>query len=391
MNTNAKPHVLLLMAAALAMLLGIVAIHEIFAQNKTTVTTQRTVAAPRVMPPTAQQHWKKSWTRPIGDSLTGAPAAWSNGWVVTTRKGTFAALDNKGRMLWKYAYSNFCFAGSPVVAGSHVVAVSDDGDVLALEAATGKLLWRVKVDGVYHHGPIAVRTGDSWQVVLVSAADGVLSRLDLKDGRIICQSEGTNRTDGEPGCDGAYLAYGNCDAAVHIFSLTNCAQLAEVPVDADAAGGNGGSMPGGVMAGGVLVSHGRVYGGTGGGELICVDVAASNVAWRTNVASGSAFNTPLAAGSLILMGTRDGDVDAFDAQRGDRKWQTALHEAVNTLCVVDDAVFAVSGGALVGLRLADGTVFMKLPVGDEVSGPVWNGHTLVVAPDGGNVVGFTGE
>ena len=64
---------------------------------------------------------------------------------------------------------------------------------------------------------------------------------------------------------------------------------------------------------------------------------------------------------------------------------------VKSLCVVDDAVFAVAGGSLVGLRVKDGREFLKMPVGDDVEGPVWNGSLLVVAADGGNVIGFRGE
>ena len=79
------------------------------------------------------------------------------------------------------------------------------------------------------------------------------------------------------------------------------------------------------------------------------------------------------------------------ARTGAAQWQVSLSNAVKSLCVVDDAVFAVAGGSLVGLRAKDGGRFMKLPVGDDVEGPVWNGHILVVAADGGNSIGFRGE
>ena len=135
----------------------------------------------------------------------------------------------------------------------------------------------------------------------------------------------------------------------------------------------------------------KVQGGTGGGELVCVDVAGSNVAWRVFMTADVAFNTPVAAGNLVIMGSRDGKVTAFAARDGAEQWQVSLSNVVKSLCVVDDAVFTVAGGALVGLRVKDGRRFLHVPIGDDVDGPVWNGRILVVAADGGNVIGFKGE
>ena len=223
-------------------------------------------------------------------------------------------------------------------------------------------------------------------------ARGVLRCLDAKDGQLQHQSKPTHESDGEPGCDGQHLAYGNCDAAMHVFNPTTCEPIAQIQVGPGVATKNGLSdMPTGVMAGGVLVRDGRIYGGTGGGELVCVDVAGSNVAWRVPVANSEAFNTPVAAGPLVIMGTRDGKISAFAARDGTAQWQVSLSHVVKTLCVVDDAVFTVAGGTLVGLRVQGGGIFLKIPIGDDVDGPVWNGSVLVVAADGGNVMGFRGE
>ena len=109
------------------------------------------------------------------------------------------------------------------------------------------------------------------------------------------------------------------------------------------------------------------------------------------MADGEAFCTPVAARGLVIMGAPDGSVAAFDAHSGSVRWRLSLRSAIFSLCVVDDAVFTVAGGSLVGLRAKDGGTFLTLSVGDDVEGPAWNGRTLVVAADGGNVIGFKGE
>ena len=300
--------------------------------------------------------------------------------MATTEKGEVVALDNAGRLRWRHAFTNTSFMGTPVVAGTSLVAVSGDGDVLALNLFHGVLLWQVQVEGTCRHGPLALCQTGVWQVVVLAAEDGVLRCVDAAEGLELWHSVPTTRSEGAPGFGGDYLAYGNCDAAVHVFSVTNGQHLAQIPVGDEAQ-----------MAGGTLVLGSRIYGGTRSGDLVCVDAVSTGVVWRARMANHETFNTPVAAQDRVLMSARDGRVAAFAAGDGKLQWDVALSNVVKSLCVVDDAVFAVAGGALVGLRLDDGGVFMKMPIGDEVEGPVWNGSVLAVADDGGNVIGWRGE
>ena len=345
-------------------------------------------AAPHAVAGRAPAPWQRAWTCPIGDMLIGAPAAWSNGWVATAGRGRMAVVDNAGRLRWSQTFSNVFFAGSPAVAGDTVFAVGSSGELLAVDVATGALRWQVAIDSACRHGPLAMQCGGTWQVVLLSSSDGVLRWFDAATGRELAQSQPTNESDGPPGTDGRMLAYGNCDATMYVFDLVERKPLAAIPVGAGLQAAARSAMPTGVMAGGMLVRDGLIYGGTGGGELVCARVADSNIVWRAPVADREAFNTPVAAGKRVLMSNHDGEVMAFDATSGTEVWQVSLSNVVKTLCVAGDAVFTVAGGALVGLRAADGRIFLRQKVGDDVDGPVWNGRTLAVAADGGDLIGF---
>ncbi|MFZ4394301.1 MAG: PQQ-binding-like beta-propeller repeat protein [Kiritimatiellia bacterium] len=383
-------------AALLAAVCGILVIIDLFAQRNVNlaVRTQRASPAPRAdrLARASLQPWRRIWTCPAGAALTAAPAAWSNGWMATTKNGCVTALDDQGRRLWQVSFTNVYFVGSPVVAGSNVVAAGSDGDVLAMDAASGKRRWQVKLDASFLHGPLVMRHGNTWQVAMLSAGSGELFVLELQTGQLIWQSRPTNESDGQAGFDGQHLAYGNCDAAMHVFNSTTGEKRAQIPVGAGVTNRESLSdAPSGVMAGGVLVRDGRIYGGTGGGELVCVDVAGSQTVWRARVSESEAFNTPVSYGQNVLMSTRQGDVLSFKARSGELRWQVSLRDVIKSLCVVDDAVFVVAGGSLVGLRATDGGVFVKAAIGDNVEGPSWNGRVLVVADDGGNVIGFRGE
>jgi outer membrane protein assembly factor BamB len=372
---------LLAVVVLLAAYFGFTGALQLLQQHRLDAASRREAVQHAAVPSRAsQQHWSRAWTCPAGAALSGAPAPWSRGWIAATGKGRLVALDNRGQVLWDHACSNAPVAGSPVVAGAHVVVAGCDGAVTALDAGTGKPVWQVNAGGSYRHGPLAVQQGPAWQVVLLSSGDGVMSGFDANDGRLLWRSEPTSRSDGAPGSDGTIIAYGNCDSAVHVFRAASGARLAQIPVGAEAQ-----------MAGGTLVRDGRVYGGTRRGTLVCVDVASNAVAWQAEIESGEAFGTPVAARDRVIMGANDGRIAAFAARDGAPQWRVSLGHAVKSLCVVDDAVFAVAGGSLVGLRIADGGTFLNLAVGDDVAGPVWNGQVLAVADDGGNVIGFKGD
>jgi outer membrane protein assembly factor BamB len=328
--------------------------------------------------PEQTNQWKRVWTWPAGAALSGAPRPlMDGGWVIATDKGRVAALSDDGKMRWSVSFTNLSFVDSPVVAGMNLILVADDGQVLALDAANGKNLWQVPVEGSFRHGPMAMREGDGWQIVLLSSANGVLTALDAKDGHALWHSEPTDRSDGTPATDGKMIAYGNCGSAVHVFDATSGVKVTSIPVGRDAQ-----------MAGGALYLNGRVYGGTRSGELVCVNVASNTVAWHAHVAAGEAFSTPVAVGDLVLMGTSAGTVTAFQADDGAEKWKASLSNAVDALCVVDQSVFALSGGALKGLKATDGSVFMSLAVGDRVTAPTANGSRVALADDSGMVIVF---
>lgn len=328
----------------------------------------------------SQQNWRRQWAFVAGASLAGAPSSLADGWVVTTDQGRIAAIGADGRERWSVQFTNGAFTGSAAVAGPTVVALRKNGDVVGLDASTGHSLWQVSVEGAYRQGPFAFQVGTDWRVAFLSSADGAIRCLDAGNGRDVWQAEPTNRTDGSPACADGLIAFGNCDSAVHLISATNGQHLAAVPVGTDAQ-----------MAGGALLRGGYVYGGTRSGDLVCVGVATQDVVWRAQIQEREAFRTPVAARDAVVMGADDGTIAAFDAVRGSERWRVSMSNAVSALCPVDDAVFAVAGGRLIGLRVSDGGAFFIQSIGDHVEGPVCNGRTLVVADDGGTVIALAGE
>lgn len=325
--------------------------------------------------------WRRLWTYAAGPRVATDPAALADGWVVASDDGRVEALDGAGARRWTHTFTNMAIVGSPAVAGAVVVVAGADGRAAGLDAASGQVRWQVPTGSpAMLSGPLPIPVGSAWHVVLLSSEDGVLHCLAAADGRRVWQSEPTNRADGMPSGDARVLAYGNCDSAIHVFETPTGRRTASVPVGTDAQ-----------MAGGLALLAGRFFGGTRDGRLVAVNARSGTLAWQVKLSPAQEFNTPVVAGDAVAMGTETGELILFAAASGTERWRVATDDPISGLCVVGDALFVVSGGALEGRRLEDGARFMRHAIGDHVLGPVANGDRVAVVDDGGNVIAFGGK
>jgi outer membrane protein assembly factor BamB len=125
---------------------------------------------------------QRAWSASIGGAqpklrLGLAPATDGQHVYLAGPKGTVQALDAaSGKLLWRREVK-LALAGGPGVGGGLVLVGSADGDVLALDAATGKDRWRVRVNTEILSAPV-VGNG----VVVLHTVDGHLYGLNAANG-----------------------------------------------------------------------------------------------------------------------------------------------------------------------------------------------------------------
>jgi outer membrane protein assembly factor BamB len=125
---------------------------------------------------------QKLWSTSLGGSEKGlrlglAPAADGGRVFAAAHSGNVLALDAvTGRKHWRAETRRPLSAGPGVGAGLVVVG-SEKGDVIALNAETGAVLWKVNVGGELLSAPAV-----SERVVVVRTVDGRLKALAHTDG-----------------------------------------------------------------------------------------------------------------------------------------------------------------------------------------------------------------
>jgi hypothetical protein len=98
------------------------------------------------------------WTTPIGSAVVSAPALSADRVFVNTRRVVVVALDRRsGKEVWRTNTGSDLathpggehwdyFSSSPILAGSAIIVGSGDGQLYALTADSGAVLWTFKAD-----------------------------------------------------------------------------------------------------------------------------------------------------------------------------------------------------------------------------------------------------
>jgi len=305
------------------------------------------------------------WAAPIGQGqsyryrIAAAPVAAGGRVFTLDSRATLTATSTGGATLWQADIARpgdrtEDATGSGLAAeGGRVFVTTGFAELVALDAATGAVLWRQDFDAGVGGAP-TVANG----VVYTLARDGSAWAVDAADGKVIWQVAGT------PG----------------------------------AAGMSGVSAP--ALSGKFVIFP------FASGQMLAVDRATGIPAWQAQVAGGrpgrgyaivsDLTGDPVVVGNTVYAGSSAGKLGAFDATTGETLW-TANEGAMSPVQVAGNAIFLISDQAqLVRLDAATGeTVWAQdLPyyVKDKIKkqqeiyvnlGPVLAGGKLfVVSSDG---------
>jgi len=235
-------------------------------------------ARDRSLPASAPPPYRVRW-RFAGRSLLEFPPALAYGRVfLPTFAGLLVALDaDSGKVLWRHA-SGRCAWASPAVADGLVYqtfllrpprcdpARGRAGTLVALDAASGRVRWRVALPPT-ESSPLV------WHgLVYVGDWSGHVSAFDARTG-------------------------------ARRWSIVTQ----------------------GPVKGSVAVADGRAYVGAYDGRLYALDARTGRVLWRTSSRSrlgrrGAFYSTPAIAYGRVYLGSTDGSVYSFGAVSGKLRW-----------------------------------------------------------------------
>lgn len=325
----------------------------------------------------------RAWRYRAGAPVRAAPVSGGGRIYAHTAAGEIFALDRQGRKVWSRPPEP---GGGPeplraplLHADGWLIAASRDGTVRALDAATGgeRWLYRVGAEVRASANRAGGLDGAPPAVVVVSQPDGVLHLVSLRSGKALWRSAATNRCDGPAAVEGGVIAYGNCDAAFHLFDAATGRRLRQVPLGPERQ-----------VSAGVALAGGRLYGGDRSGRLTCLEAGTGKVLWVSEAARSEVSLPPALSPGRVVFGADDGRLYALDRASGALLWSADAGGAPVAPVVLGDRVAATAGGALLLLDLANGRVLWREALSDEATPPVLAAGLLVVGTGDGFVAAY---
>jgi outer membrane protein assembly factor BamB len=314
---------------------------------------------------------------------------------VANELGVLHAISRGGRLRWKFETGKPIRA-QPKVIGAHVYVASDSGYLYKLERSSGAEVWRAKIDqGSAARIPPGEK-GTKWdrygsgvvaggKQLYIASRDKHLYALDAKSGREIWRVAADDIMTATPALYGDSVLFADFAGKVRAVSARDGAP--RWTYDARLA-----------VAGDLTVAGGRVLVGSRSYDLIALDAATGKELWKRYYWFSWIESPPVVRDGVVYTGSSDAtNVYAIDLADGTVRWKTAVPGwSWQRTAVSDELVVAGTAGAgafpgarngsLVALDRASGAIrwiFLE-PPSEEIAkaGKGWGfGASPVIAGD----------
>ena len=281
------------------------------------------------------------------------------------RFGAGIAVGPPFRTAWIY-HARSLVEFPPAIAYGRLYFATNAGFLFAVDATTGKRVWRFTSGRCQAMSP-AVDRGLVFGAFLnkppCNAASG--------DGRIVALAERTGKvrwskqigpSESSPLVRAGRVYVGDWNGVVWCFAESTGLLLWSFQSD-------------GKVKDAIAFAGGKVYFGTYGSSLYALDADTGKLVWKSQsqpglLGSGHFYSTPAVAYDRVYIGSTDGKVYSFGATTGDLRWSQSTGGYVySSPAVWEEHVFAGSySGRLYSFDAATGAVEWSFQANGSISG-----------------------
>jgi outer membrane protein assembly factor BamB len=319
------------------------------------------------------------WTFTAAGPIVGSPVVEGDTVYVGSLSGHLYAIDRAtGAQRWAFKSSQ-PIASTPSVAGGTVYFVSSAGALAALDAATGQPRWVVAIEyerrfearGLHGYSPGAQSIPDAWDVwtsspavvdgrVYFGAGDGNVYAVDATRGLLLWKAATGGVVHGSPAVVNGTVYVGSYDSVLYALDAATGARRWSFEAGRDPAQHN----QEGFQASPAVVD-GVVYIGCRDAHVYAIDATTGRKRWDYPTSKSWVNTTPAVRDGLVLVGTSDSSrFVALDARTGRLRWN------------LDAKAYVFSSAAIAGHRAYFGTHAGVLYAVDATSGAVaWTFRT----------------
>ncbi len=273
------------------------------------------------------------WEFKTGDAVEGAPAIVDGiVYVASLDKHLYAIDLATGKQKWKVKLG--AMKASPCVKGDRVYVGTLDGLFYCLKCADGTKVWEFETAG-----EIMAGCNFHGRNVLIGSHDSTLYCLN-ELGKKVWEVKTDGPVNGSPAIIGDTTFVAGCDSILHILDAKTGKELGTVELNGQAAAT-------------AAVEGDFAYIGTMANTVVAVNLKKKERAWTFEVpARARPFYASAAAAEVIVAGSQDKKVYGLDPKTGKSRW------SFTTPGQVDASPVVVGGRVYVGCLNDDGNFYV---------------------------------
>jgi len=271
---------------------------------------------------------------------------------VMDARSTVSAVSTAGALLWSsdltadFDRGGNVSGGGVAAMGARVYATTGYGELVALDAASGAVVWRQRMAT-----PAVGAPAVEGNVVYAVGRDGGAMAVAADTGKIQWQIQGSPDSsgmvgEGSPAVDDAAVIFPYPSGELVAINKAGDERLWVAAVAGQRLGIPTGSMGG--ITGDPVLSGGVIYAGSAGGRTVAIDSATGKRLWT---ASEGALNPPLVVGGSVFVVNDQARLVRLDAATGAVIWSTEMPYFVKDKVKKRKGIFAHYGPVLAGGRI----------------------------------------
>lgn len=353
---------------------------------------------------------QRVWTANIGSGssrknrLSGSPIV-AQGRVYTMDSNSrITATSTAGGTLWQtdltaaFDRGGDVSGGGLAFGGGTVFAATGYGELVALEAGSGRIIWRQRLGS-----PVAGAPAVDGNAVYVTTRDGAGYAVSTQNGRVLWTMAGAAAPASVVGSSAPAI---NGDTVIFTFASGDLAAASKAdgtrvwgaPVAGQRVGRGYIGMTD--VTGDPVVAGGTIYAGTAAGRTAAINATTGDRIWT---ASEGALNPPLVVGGSVFVVNDEAKLVRMDAATGQVIWmadmpyflkdkpkrQKSVHTHYGPVLAGGRIVVVSSDGLLRMFNPTDGAMIHTADIpGGAASAPALAGGVLYVVSRNGQLHAF---
>ena len=312
--------------------------------------------------PVAGPEQPENQVRAIGLPAMVSNADWTQRGGNATHDSPHGRLSGAPQLLWAADIGTGNgrrnrITAAPVVVGGVVFAMDALARVTAV-AVSGGVLWQADLTAAFDRG--GAQSGGGLAVqggrVYATTGYGEVVALDVASGGVVWRQRMGSPAAGAPGVSGARVYTMSADGTAWALDTASGRVVWTLPAAENVLASDTGAAP--AVAGGTVIfpfaAGVMIAAASDTGTSLWQSAITGNRLGRAFANSGDITGDPVVSGGVVYVGTAAGRMGAFREDTGEKIW-TAEEGALNPPLVTGGSVFVVSDdGALVRLDAGTG-------------------------------------